>query len=132
MPVIKKAINEAEGLPLVLLDSPPGISCTFIATVSSADYIVLVTEPTPFGLNDLKLSVETVQQMEKPFGVIINRAGLGDKAMYDWLEQNNIPLLMEIPFDEKIARVYSEGKLLVDEGTYMEQFLNLYNIICHG
>jgi MinD superfamily P-loop ATPase len=70
--------------------------------------------------------------MEKPFGVIINRAGLGDKAMYDWLEQNNIPLLMEIPFDEKIARVYSEGKLLVDEGTYMEQFLNLYNIICHG
>jgi MinD superfamily P-loop ATPase len=132
VPVIKKAINEAEGLPLVLLDSPPGISCTFIATVSSADYIVLVTEPTPFGLNDLKLSVETVQQMEKPFGVIINRAGLGDKAMYDWLEQNNIPLLMEIPFDEKIARVYSEGKLLVDEGTYMEQFLNLYNIICHG
>lgn len=132
VPVIKKAIKEAEGLPLVLLDSPPGISCPFIATVNLADYIVLVTEPTPFGLNDLKLSVEAVQQMGKQFGIIINRAGLGDRAVYDWLEQNNIPLLMEIPFDEKIARIYSEGKLLVDEGTYMEQFLNLYNTICHG
>lgn len=132
VPVIKKAIKEAEGQPLVLLDAPPGISCPFIATVSLADYIVLVTEPTPFGLNDLKLSVETVQQMGKPFGVIVNRAGLGDKAVYDWLEQNKISLLMEIPFDENIARIYSEGKLLVEEdSTYLEQFLNLYNTISH-
>jgi MinD superfamily P-loop ATPase len=133
VPVIKKAIKEAEGHPLVLLDAPPGISCPFIATVSFADYIVLVTEPTPFGLNDLKLSAETVQQMGKSFGVIINRAGLGDRAVYDWLEQNNIPLLMEIPFDARIARIYSEGKLLVDEDeTYVERFLNLYETIIHG
>jgi len=132
VPVIKKAIKEAEGQPLVLLDAPPGISCPFIATVSFADYIVLVTEPTPFGLNDLKLSVETVQQMGKPFGVIVNRAGLGDKAVYNWLEQNKIPLLMEIPFDTEIARIYSEGKLLVEEkSTYLEQFLNLYKTICN-
>jgi MinD superfamily P-loop ATPase len=132
VPVIKKAIKEAEGQPLVLLDAPPGISCPLIATVSFADYIVLVTEPTPFGLNDLKLSVETVQQMGKPFGVIINRAGLGDKAVYDWLDQNKIPLLMEIPFDTEIARIYSEGKLLVEENsTYLEQFLNLYKTICN-
>lgn len=132
VPVIKKAIKEAEGQPLVLLDAPPGISCPFIATVSFADYIVLVTEPTPFGLNDLKLSVETVQQMGKPFGVIVNRAGLGDKAVYEWLDQNKIPLLMEIPFDTEIARIYSEGKLLVEENsTYLEQFLNLYKTICN-
>lgn len=132
VPVIKKAIKEAEGQPLVLFDAPPGISCPFIATVSFADYIVLVTEPTPFGLNDLKLSVETVQQMGKPFGVIVNRAGLGDKAVYDWLEQNKISLLMEIPFDENIARIYSEGKLLVEEdSTYLEKFLNLYKTISH-
>jgi MinD superfamily P-loop ATPase len=132
VPVIKKVIKEAEGQPLVLLDAPPGISCPFIATASFADYIVLVTEPTPFGLNDLKLSVETVQQMGKPFGVIVNRAGLGDKIVYDWLEQNKIPLLMEIPFDTEIARIYSEGTLLVEEkSTYLEQFLNLYKTICN-
>ncbi|MEA4840069.1 MAG: ATP-binding protein [Bacteroidales bacterium] len=132
VPVIKKAIKETDGQHLVLLDSPPGISCPFIATVSFADYIVLVTEPTPFGLNDLKLSVETIQQMKKPFGVIINRAGLGDHAVYEWLEQNNIPLLMEIPFDVEIARIYSEGKLLVNEDkAYLEQFLNLYKTISH-
>jgi len=133
VPVIKRAIKEAEGQSLVLLDSPPGISCPFIATVNFADYIVLVTEPTPFGLNDLKLSVETVQYMKKPFGVIINSVGIGDRAVYDWLEQNNIPLLMEIPFETRIARIYSEGKLLVDEDkTYLEQFINLYKIIRNG
>jgi MinD superfamily P-loop ATPase len=132
VPVIKKAIKEAEGRPLVLFDSPPGISCPFIATINFADYIVLVTEPTPFGLNDLKLSVETVQQMGKPFGVIINRAGLGDRVVYDWLEQNKVSLLMEIPFNTEIARIYSEGKLLVEENsTYLEQFLNLYKTICN-
>lgn len=130
--VIKNAIKEAGEEALVLLDSPPGISCPFIATVSQADYIVLVTEPTPFGLNDLKLSVETVQQIGKPFGVIINRAGLGDLSVYEWLEQNSISLLMEIPFDAKIARIYSEGKLLVEEDAiYLAQFINLYKTICN-
>jgi MinD superfamily P-loop ATPase len=133
VPVVKKAIKETEGQPLVLLDAPPGISCPFIATVGFADYVVLVTEPTPFGLNDLKLSVETVQQLGKPFGVIVNRAGLGDKTVYDWLEQNNIPLLMEIPFDVRIARIYSEGRLLVDaDDIYMERFMNLYKTIRNG
>lgn len=132
VPVIHKAIKEASSETLVLLDSPPGTSCPFIATVSKSDYIVLVTEPTPFGLNDLKLSVETIQQMKKPFGVIINRAGLGDSAVYEWLEQNSIPLLMEIPFDAGIARIYSEGKLLVDaDPSYLTSFTTLYNTLCH-
>ena len=132
VPVIKEAIKAAENEPLVILDSPPGTSCPFIATVSKADYIILVTEPTPFGLNDLKLSVEAIQQMEKPFGLIINRAGLGEDTVYDWLKQNNIPLLMEIPFDTKIARIYSEGKLLVKEDPiYQEKFNALYKAICN-
>lgn len=133
VPVINKAIKEVVGEPLVLLDAPPGTSCPFIATVSTSDYIILVTEPTPFGLNDLKLSVETIQQLGKTFGVIVNRAGLGDLAVYEWLKKNNIPLLMEIPFDARIARVYSEGKLLVDEDiNYLEAFNNLYNNVCHA
>lgn len=130
VPVIKKAIKEADVHVLAILDSPPGISCPFVATVESADYVALVTEPTPFGLNDLKLSVETLQQIGKPFGVIINRAGLGNRDVYSWISENNIPLLMEIPFDKDIARIYSEGKILVEEHpVYQDLFLDLLNKI---
>jgi MinD superfamily P-loop ATPase len=115
VPVIKKAIKAVADQNLTILDSPPGISCPFIATVESADYVILVTEPTPFGLNDLKLSVETLMQLQKPFGVIVNRAGLGNREVYDWLKQNKIQLLLEIPFDREIARIYSEGELLAEK-----------------
>jgi len=111
VPVIIRAIHETGDRELVLLDSPPGISCPFIATVDRADYVVLVSEPTPFGLHDLQLSVATVRQLGKPFGVVVNRAGLGDDAIYRWLEQESIPLLLEIPFDREIARIYAEGGL---------------------
>ncbi len=126
VPVIKKAINETRSQPLSILDSPPGISCPFIATVVDADFVVLVTEPTPFGLNDLKLSAETLQIMGKPFGVIVNRAGLGNDAVYTWLKKNNIPLLSEIPFDKDIAMVYSKGGLIAEEmPQYRKQFSEL-------
>jgi MinD superfamily P-loop ATPase len=130
VPVIKKAIDEANNDSLIILDSPPGISCPFIATVEKADYVVLVTEPTPFGLNDLKLSVETLQQLGKPFGVVVNRAGLGNNDIYLWLKENNIPLLMEIPFDKNIARIYSDGKILAEQDiTYQQLFYKLLETI---
>jgi len=130
VPVIKKAIKEASNSYLAIYDSPPGISCPFIATVEMADFVVLVTEPTPFGLNDLKLSVETLQQLKKPFGLIVNRAGLGNHEVYDWIEQNKIPLLLEIPFDREIARIYSEGQLLAEKKTaYQIQFKELLKAI---
>lgn len=126
VPVIKKAIKQTSNRYLAILDSPPGISCSFIATVENSDYVILVTEPTPFGLNDLKLSAETLQQLKKPFGVIVNRAGLGNREVYDWLKQHQIPLLMEIPFDREIARIYSEGRLLAEEKpAYQLQFKQL-------
>lgn len=125
VPVIKKAIKKTHST-LSILDSPPGISCPFIATVVDADFVALVTEPTPFGLNDLKLSAETLQAMGKPFGVIVNRAGLGDNAVYTWLKENNIPLLLEIPFDKEIAMVYSRGGLIAKElPEYRKQFSEL-------
>ncbi len=128
--VIKAALNRAEDTGLMLLDSPPGISCPFIATVVPADFIVLVTEPTPFGLNDLKLSVETLEQLGKPFGVVVNRAGLGDDRVYDWLEEKQIPLLMKIPFDKNIARIYSQSLLLAREDpSYVPRFRNLLKTI---
>ncbi len=130
VPVIKKAIKEAENKHLAIFDSPPGISCPFIATVDKADFVVLVTEPTPFGLNDLKLSVETLEHLNKQFGVIINRAGLGNRDVYDWLQLKNIPLLMEIPFDREIARIYSEGHLIVERSpAYQAQFIGLLKTI---
>ena len=92
--------------------------------------MILVTEPTPFGLNDLKLSVETLQKLKKPFGVIINKTGLGDRNVYSYLNDNNIPLLMEVPFDRSIAELYSEGKLIASENQeYQVQFLGLYHKI---
>ncbi|MFO7369475.1 MAG: ATP-binding protein [Bacteroidales bacterium] len=126
VPVIKKAIQSLNGEDIAIFDSPPGISCPFIATVVRADYVVLVTEPTPFGLNDLKLSVATLEQLDRPYGVIVNKAGLGNREVYEWIAQKNIPLLMEIPFDKEIARIYSEGRLLAEEiDGYQKGFLVL-------
>ncbi len=130
VPVIKKAINEAGRETINIFDSPPGISCPFIATVDKADYVVLVTEPTPFGLSDLKLSVGTLQHLGKSFGVIVNRSDLGDHSVYKYLLDNNISLLMEIPMDRDIARIYSEGRMLVDEKPeFQSQFIQLYKSI---
>jgi MinD superfamily P-loop ATPase len=126
VPIIKKALKELNGEAITILDSPPGISCPFITTVEKADFVVLVTEPTPFGLNDLKLSVATLDHLGKIFGVIVNRAGLGNREVYDWLEQRNIRLIMEIPYDKEIARIYSEGRLLAEEKpSYRTQFIGL-------
>ncbi|HAQ65578.1 MAG TPA: (4Fe-4S)-binding protein [Bacteroidales bacterium] len=130
VPVIKYAIGKTNDKTINIFDSPPGIACPFIATVNEADFVVLVTEPTPFGLNDLKLSVETLQHFGKPFGVIVNRANLGDDEVYKYLQKGGIPLLMEIPMDREIARVYSEGRMLVDEiPEFQTKFIQLYNTI---
>lgn len=126
VPVINKAITLSSDPELLIMDAPPGISCSFITTVVPACFVVLVTEPTPFGLNDLKLSVETLEQMNKPFGVVVNRAGLGDDRVYSWLEEKKIPLLMKIPFDRNIARIYSQNLLLVNQDKdYKEAFRTL-------
>ena len=121
VPVIKAAIKEAGNNGVVLYDSPPGTSCPFIQTVNDADFIVLITEPTPFGLSDLKQSVETLKTMNRKFGVVINRAGMGDDDIYQYLKNEKIDLLLEIPFDREIAKHYSEGKIV---SQYMPEFKN--------
>lgn len=130
VPVLKAAIKQAVNTDIVLMDAPPGTSCPFIQTANLADYVVLVTEPTPFGLSDLKQSVETLKSIGKSYGVIINRAGLGNNAIYDYLKEESIPLLMSIPFDRNIASIYSTGKLLSNESMDWElQFTELFNLI---
>ena len=125
VPVIKAAIKQSNDLTgIVILDSPPGTSCPFIQTVASADYVILVTEPTPFGFSDLQQSIETLKKINKPFGVIINRAGIGNNTVRDWLQENKISLLMEIPFKNEIARRYSIGELVSAEDLFFAEQLN--------
>ncbi len=115
VPVIKAAIASSENrAEFVIFDGPPGTACPFIQTVSSANFVILVTEPTPFGLSDLKQSVETLKLLDKPFGVIVNRADVGDSNVYKYLEKNKIPLLLKIPFDRQIAGYCSSGQIAGD------------------
>ena len=97
-----------------ILDAPPGTSCPVIATLRGADLVLLVTEPTPFGLYDLKLAVDMVRALGIPFGVVINRVGIGDERVHSFCRSEHIPVLLEIPDDRRIAEVYSEGKLIVE------------------
>ncbi|MBZ0265406.1 ATP-binding protein [bacterium] len=97
-----------------IFDAPPGTSCPVVATLQGVDYVLLVTEPTPFGLNDLKLAVLLVRELKIPFGVIVNRMGIGDRRVHEFCEKDAIPILMEIPDDRRIAEAYSKGHSIVD------------------
>lgn len=116
-----KQINNQAGI--AILDSPPGTSCPFIQTVAPADYVILVTEPTPFGLSDLKQSVEILRKMDKSFGVIINRTGMGDNKVQEYLYNEEIPLLLEIPFKKEIAELYSTGRIVTETDEFFSKQL---------
>jgi MinD superfamily P-loop ATPase len=101
------------GIPAIV-DAPPGTSCPVIAALRGADFVLLATEPTPFGLNDLALAVETVRALALPFGVAINRVGVGDDRVHGYCREQGIPILLEIPDDRRIAESYSRGELVAD------------------
>ena len=122
---IKKMIDHEQD---VILDIPPGTSCPMVEAVKGSDHTLLVTEPTPFGLNDLKLSVDTLRQMGIPFSVVLNRARPGDKIIHEYCQKESIPLVMEIPLDRKIAEAYSRGETLINlDPNYKIKFLELYD-----
>ena len=113
-----------------ILDAPPGTACPAVATLRGADYVVLVTEPTPFGLHDLKLAVDTVRELRLPFGVVINRVGIGDDRVQRFCSEASIPLLLEIPDDRRIAEAYSRGELIVEAlPEYRAHFKRLWQAI---
>lgn len=95
-----------------ILDSPPGTSCAMISATKTADYVILITEPTPFGLYDLSLAVQTMRHLGIPFGVVINRWGIGNSDVLDYLEREDIKLLAKIPHSREIASSYSKGSML--------------------
>ena len=98
----------------MVIDAPPGTSCPFVASVKHADYVLLVTEATPFGLHDLKLAVAVLRRLGLSFGVIINRADMGDNKTERWCCEEKIPIHLQIPFARKIAAGYAAGVSLVD------------------
>jgi len=129
-PIIKKVRSFTDPNLVTIIDAPPGTSCPVIAAMNGADFVLLVTEPTPFGLHDLKLAVETVRILDLPHGLVINRAGLGNDDVKIYAEKENIPILMEIPFDKEIARIYSNGQMVVDKlPEYKLKFQDLFRRI---
>lgn len=99
---------------LIIYDAPPGTSCPVVETTGDADFVLLVTEPTPFGLHDLKLMVSLIREMNKPFAVIINKSGLGNNDIYEFLQKEKIEKLGEIPFSQYFAEKYSSGELFTN------------------
>jgi len=120
---LKKLANpEAE---IIIFDSPPGTSCPVVESVADSDFVILVTEPTPFGLHDLKLTVDLIRELKINFGVIVNKAGLGTDNIYDYLKKEKIELLGKIPFSKEYASMYARGQLSTSNEIFTEQ----YNLI---
>lgn len=129
-PIIRRVKEQVNNEGVVIIDVSPGTSCPVVEAVKDSDFCILVTEPTPFGLNDLILAVETVRQLNIPCGVVLNRVGVGDDKVEEYCRKENIPILLTIPLDTEIARLYSKGITLV-EGMpqWQESFLGLLDKI---
>lgn len=133
-PIIRKVKEQANHDGIVIVDVPPGTSCPVVEAVKDSDFCLLVTEPTPFGLNDLVLAVETVRQLTIPCGVVLNRAGLDDGKIKEYCLEENIPVLLTIPLDIDIARLYSRGITLVEgipqwKGSFLGLFDRMREIV---
>jgi MinD superfamily P-loop ATPase len=121
---VKKRINPEK---VAILDAPPGASCPVINTVMGSDFILMVTEPTPFGLHDLKIAVDAVSPLGIPLGVLLNRCDVGDREVESFCGETGIPLLAKIPHDRKIAEGYARGDLLVSSASeYATVFRDLF------
>jgi MinD superfamily P-loop ATPase len=116
---------------VTILDASPGTSCPVVETMRGADFVLLVTEPTPFGLHDLRLAVQVARdELGLPVAVVVNRDGVGDAGVDDYCAAEGIPILMRIPLDRRIARAISGGQALVEAlPEYQPQFLALYEQI---
>ena len=124
---VKQHVN-SDGI--AILDVPPGTSCPVVTALRGVDFVVLVTEPTPFGLNDLKLAVDLAREMGLPFGVVINREGIGNRDVETYCQTEKIDIIARLPDDRRIAEAYSSGKMIVDAlGEYRDRFLTIQNYL---
>ena len=129
-PLIRAVKQKTPKAGIALFDAPPGTSCPVIESVKGADFVLLVTEPTPFGLHDLGLAVEMLWELQLRFGVIINRSDVGDDRVLDYCGREEIPVLLEIPDDRRLAEAYSRGEMAVQAAPeYLQHFSNLFQAI---
>ena len=129
-PLIRQVKDYVNPEKTVIIDAPPGTSCSVIASLKGSDFCILVTEPTPFGLNDLILAVEVLRKLELPFGVVVNRSDIGNDKVDSYCREENIPVLMRIPFDREIASLYSRGIPIVEEKKeYIRKFREMFDLI---
>jgi len=129
-PLIRRVKEGIQEEKTVILDAPPGTACPVIETVKGSDLCILVTEPTPFGLNDLELAVGMLEKLGIPTGVVINKADIGDRKVWDYCRSKEIPVLMEIPMDREIAESYSKGIPIVSQNpSFIQKFQNLFERI---
>ncbi len=130
VPIIRELKKRMDERKSVVLDVPPGTACPVIEAVRGADFCILVTEPTPFGLHDLKLAVEVVRDMRIPIGIIINRDGIGDDRVEKYCEEENLPVILKVPNRREIAGLYSRGIPFTEEmPEWREKFIELHNTI---
>ncbi|MBN1444528.1 MAG: ATP-binding protein [Candidatus Omnitrophica bacterium] len=131
VPLVKAVKKYAEDGKINIIDSSPGTSCPVVQAVNGSDFCLLVTEPTPFGLNDLALAVEMTRELNVPAGVVINRSDIGDSAVEEYCSKEKVPVLLRIPFRREIAVAYSKGIPLVESSPeFREVFKKLFYDIC--
>lgn len=129
-PIISELKKKLDPEMISILDSPPGTACPVIESLHGSDFALLVTEPTLFGLHDLKLSVDVVKELKIPVGVVINRFGIGDDKVEDYCRSENIPILLRIPDNRKIAEYYSNGIPFIQKlDGWKEKFIHLFHKI---
>ncbi|MBA7504368.1 Iron-sulfur cluster carrier protein [subsurface metagenome] len=129
-PIIREVKKHIDPTKEVIIDVSPGTSCPVVEAVKDSDFCLLVTEPTPFGLNDLSLAVEVTRKLGISCGVVINRVGVGDEKVESYCQEQGIPILLKIPLDRKIATLYSKGISLIEEmPRWRKAFLRLFQDI---
>ena len=128
--LIKRVKGNSLGEGIVIIDVPPGTSCPVIEAIKGSDFVLLVTEPTPFGLNDLKLAVGMVRELKIPFAVVINRSEPDEQMTNQYCQDENIDIIFEVPDDRRIAEAYSVGKMIIDVlPDYKKDFEGLYESV---
>jgi len=133
-PIIRKVKEHIDPGKTVIIDIPPGTSCPVVEAVRGSDFCLLVTEPTPFGLHDMSLAVEVIRKLGVPCGVVLNRDGVGDNKVEEYCGAEGLPILLRIPLDIEIARLYSRGVTLVEgmpqwQTAFQALFKNISEIV---
>lgn len=129
-PVIQAVKQSIPSGSIAMLDASPGTACPAVETLKDCDFVLLITEPTPFGLHDFQLSVELLRELKVPFAAMINRVGIGDNRVHDYCQAEGIYILAELPNDRRIAEVYSRGELIAERlPEYRTRFERLYEML---